>query len=220
MSADRLSVLLHDLDDLPVAPPPATVVRARGTSIRRRRQGAAGAGMLALAAAGIVGVGALSGAQDDTSLRPAPFATAPAESEQGALPVEGAPPVRDGHDLGFVTELTETDEGLALVLDRVQWFDQEQLRAEAVAEGRDPAEAQASEARNAQTDLHRYPVSPDAAVTLTVGLAPPDLQGGSVPSTLAELRTLLADPAVASTQLFDVEVEDGVVVRIDHSYAA
>ena len=87
--------------------------------------------------------------------------------------------------------------------------------------GRDPAEATAYEARNAQRDLHRrYQVSRDVAVTLTVGLAPPDLQGGSATSTLDELRTLLTDAAVASTQLFDVQVEDGVVVRIDHRYAA
>lgn len=211
---DRLSTLLHDLDDLPVSPPPSAAVRARGTTIRRRRQGAAGAGLLALAATAVVGLGALSGSPDDTSLRPAPFASAPAP-DAGA-PVEGGPDVADGSDLGFVQELT----GTGLVLDRVEWFDQEQLRAQYAAEGRDPAEAVAYEARNARTDLHRYPVSPDVAVTLTVGLAPPELEGGSVPSTLAELQALLADPGVASTQLFDVQVEDGVVVRIDHRYAA
>lgn len=212
MPADRLSLLLHDLDDLPVAPAPAPAVRARGTAIRRRRQGAAGAGLLAVAALGAaVAVSGLPGGRS-TSLQPAPFAS-PGTS---ATTSEDGPDVVDGTDLGTVRELTEDE----VVLDRVVWFDQEELQERYRAEGRDPAEAVAYEVVDEREDSHRYPVSPDVEVTLTVGLAPPDLQGGSVPTTLEELRELLSDPGVAAAHLFDLTVQDGVVVRIDHRYAA
>lgn len=219
MSADRLSTLLHDLDDVAVSPPPAAAVRARGTQLRRRRQGAAGAGLLALAAAGVVGLGGLSGTQD-ASLQPAPFATAPGvpQPAEPGLPDEGDPTVVDGSDLGFVAELSEQDGGVVLELDRADLLTHEELVARNVEQGIDPAEALDFELVDELDEVHRYPVSPDAAVTLTVGLAPPDLQGGSVDSSLEELRGLLADPATRQSHLFEVEVQDGVVVRIDHTY--
>ena len=59
--------------------------------------------------------------------------------ELTGAPVEGGPDVTDGGDLGFVSELSDTE----LVLDRVEWFDQEQLQDGYAVEGRDPAEATA-----------------------------------------------------------------------------
>lgn len=189
--------------DRPTPPDEQATPRLDPRTRRGRRQAVAGAAALALAVAGVVA--AVGGDARDGA-----DAAAPAQE-----PVEGGPAVSSGTDLGYLQSV-----GDVLVLDRVEWLDHEDLVARAEQQGLDPAEALDFEVVDEQQDLHRYPVSPDAEVTLTVGLAPPDLQGGSVDSSLAELRTLLQDPAVGSAHLFEVTVEDGVVVGIAHRYVS
>lgn len=80
MSDDRLTQLLHELDDLDVALPPPAPVRARGRALRRRRQAAAVTGGVGLAIAGVAAAVALSGGSTQTleQLPPAQQPTAPA----------------------------------------------------------------------------------------------------------------------------------------------
>lgn len=79
MSTDRLTQLLHELDDLDVALPAPDPVRARGRALRRRRQAAAAGAGVGLAVAGVAAALALTGGTTQTleQLPPAQQPVAP-----------------------------------------------------------------------------------------------------------------------------------------------
>lgn len=114
---DRLSELLHEVDDLPTALPAPAVVRRRGLRLRRRRQAAAGTGALALVAVVAVGAAALAG--DTVRLDPPPAVPATSDPEPAPSPTEEllpdpvtvptAPPARPSPSAVALEDLEPTD---------------------------------------------------------------------------------------------------------------
>lgn len=223
---DRLSTLLHEVDQLPTALAAPQRVREHGLRLRRRRQAAVTTGALGVVAAAALGLAALSGG--GATLEPPPVVpasagptSAPTTAPTAAPPVEGADGlVRDGHDLGFLGPITDGPDGPTLVLDRAVVLSGEEANAEAEARGWESPVPNDVLVLNDNPRLREYVVSPDAEVFLTVGLTGAEPTDGPVESSLDELRRLLPPPSDEPTSgyLFDIVVEDGVVVSLTHVY--
>lgn len=240
---DRLSTLLHEVDDLPLSLSSPQRVRERGQSIRRRRRAAASVGALSLVAAAVLGASAVAGGGASTLEPPilgpaapaseAPVAPSPqpVDEQPGEQPTGEQPPapeptedtdgrVVDGLEMGFLRGFGD-DGGTTVQVDRAVMLTGDEALAEAEKRG---FELQSDFLLlNDNPRIREYPVSPDVRVTLTIGLAPPETQGGSVQSTLAELRERLQVPSgqdgeLLDGYLFELVVKDGVVVSIDHQY--
>lgn len=171
----------------------------------RRRWTVAAAAVLAVS----VALAVAAGTGSDRLRTPA---TTPAEAADGL--------VVDGRDRGFLRTVGDRSDGPTLVLDRAVLLSGDAADAEAAARGHESPVPNDVMVVNDDPQLREYPVDPDAAVHLSVGLAPAEVVDVPVASSLTELRGLLPPPSSEpiSGYLFDVVVEDGVVVALDHVY--
>lgn len=192
--------------DLPLI----TTRRDRPAGTRSRRLAVGASALLALAVATAVGLSTLPPG-DGWAL----------QSPAAALQEDGTELVRDGVEKGFLTGLRAEEGAATVVVDRAILLSGEQAVAEAERRG---LEAPPNDVLLVDDDprLREYPVSPDVRVTVTVGLAPADATG-EVEISLGELRRLLGGPSVPPSEvlggyLFDLVVEDGVVVGLRHVY--
>lgn len=219
---DRLSELLHEVDDVPTALPAPALVRRRGLRLRRRRQAAAGMGALALVAVVAVGAAALAGGT--LQLDPAPVVPAtnlpdpgpeaePSPREEllpdDATAPTATPPQPDEvapgevetyeSEFGYLRGFGEREGRRTILIDRVQLLQEPSGPSRLVNE-------------NPRT--REYVLRPDASVYLADEADREQRTSGMLsevgePSSLAELERAHAALAEGEQILLDLALPDG-----------
>ena len=166
---------------------------ASTTGRRRRLTVAAEAALGVVAAVALaVAVGSAVGSSDSgDTLETPPSGSAGAGSDDGPVTESTAGPVQDGHEVGFVRDLVDGAGGTTVVVDRALFLSGDEADAASAARGWDSPVPNDVLVLDDDRTLREYPVSPDAIVRLSVGLAPVEATQMPVDSSLAELRRLL-----------------------------
>lgn len=221
---DRLSELLHQVDDLPTSLAAPATVRRRGLRLRRRRQLAAGTGALLLVGTLVVGVATLPGGQARLDAPPAaPAASPPQPGPDPSPAVQSSPgpttasPVPSSPQAS--TPASAEDESFATQFGYLRGFGERDGARTVLVDGVDllPDASGAARLLDESSRIREHVLAADAGVRVAGAAGRQPRTSGLLtevgePSSLAELERAYAGLREGEQLLLELTVGEGSTV--------